>query len=118
MRRRSAGQLVAFLLAVFVAAGMSLSVAQASVLIVKLTPMSEMDTSDEGCQGWPDQPRDGGMKAMACATVCAAPVLAPLPAATLMPLGEKSEPFAVLDPLLHGTGSPPDPYPPRTSDIG
>ncbi|MCV9960311.1 hypothetical protein OIU34_00210 [Pararhizobium sp. BT-229] len=82
--------------------------------------MSEMDMSDHGdCQDCPDQPGDNGMKAMACGNVCAAPVLATLPVAAVPVLvGEKAASIVARDPLLHGRALPPDPYPPRTSDIG
>jgi hypothetical protein len=107
------------LLAVFIAAGMSLSIAQASSMTVKMLTMSEMGLSNQnGCQGCPDKPGDAGMKAMACGNICAAPVLAALPAMALVPASEKTAPFAGRDPLLHGRTSPPDPHPPRTSDIG
>lgn len=112
----SARKLVALLLAVFVAAGMSLSVAQASGMTARMATMSEMDMSAQGgCQDCPDQPGDSGMKAMACGNVCAAPVLATLPAAAVPVLvGEKAASLVAGDPLLHGRALAPDPYPPRT----
>lgn len=66
MKRWSARQLVTFLLAVFVAAGMVLSIAQASGMAARMATMSDMAMPDHGdCQGCLDQP-GGGMKAMAC----------------------------------------------------
>ncbi|MEY9629010.1 hypothetical protein [Sinorhizobium fredii] len=119
MKHVSVRQLVVLLLAIFVAAGMGLAVGQASGMAAKMAVMSEMAASDHGdCQDCPDQPADSAMKAMACGNVCAAPVVAPLPVAAVVPTGEKPAPFAVGDLLLNGRGSPPDPDPPRTSDIG
>jgi hypothetical protein len=120
MRHCPARKLFALLLAVFIAAGMSVSVAQASSMTAKMVTMSEMDMPDHGdCQDCPDQPGDNGMKAMACGNVCAAPVLATLSAAAVpLLVGEKAASFVPADSLLHGRELPPDPYPPRTSDIG
>ncbi|WP_245269711.1 hypothetical protein [Ensifer sp. WSM1721] len=111
--------LVIFLLATFVAAGMGLSVAQASGMAAKMAMMSEMATLDHGdCQDCPDQPGDGGMKAMACGNVCAAPVVAPLPAVAFIPTGKTPAAVAIRDSPLTGMVLSPDPDPPRTSDIG
>ncbi|MDX0973324.1 hypothetical protein GOL21_26995 [Sinorhizobium medicae] len=120
MRHWSARQLFALVLAVFIAAGMGLSVAQASGMTARMATMSEMDMSAQGgCQDCPDQPGDGGMKAMACGNVCAPLVLATLPGAAVPVLvGKKAASFVAGDPLLRSRALPPDPYPPRTSDIG
>jgi hypothetical protein len=117
MKHWLARKLFALLLAVFIAAGMSLSVAQATSMTAKTVTMYEMDMPDHGdCQDCPDQHTDKGMKA--CGVVCATTVFAVLPAATLMPAPHKLAFSAARDPLLHGRALPPDPYPPRTSDIG
>ncbi|WP_041410226.1 hypothetical protein [Sinorhizobium fredii] len=119
MKHVSVRQLVVLLLAVFVAAGMGLAVGQASGMAAKMAVMSKMAALDHGdCQDCPNQPADSAMKAMACGNVCAAPVVAPLPIVAIVPTGEKAAPFAVGDLLLNGRASPPDPDPPRTSDIG
>jgi len=119
MTHWSARQLFALVLAVFIAAGMSLSVAQASSMSAQIATMTEMGMSAEGgCQDCPDQPGDSGMKAMNCGVACAAPVFAVLPASVLIPTSERAACFAVDDSLLRGRALLPDPYPPRTSDIG
>ncbi|WP_240545112.1 hypothetical protein [Sinorhizobium fredii] len=88
-------------------------------MAAKMAVMSEMAAADHGdCQDCPEQPADSAMKAMACGNVCAAPVVAPLPIAALVPTGEKAAPFAVGDLLVDGRALPPDPDPPRTSYIG
>ncbi|MDK1373400.1 MULTISPECIES: hypothetical protein [unclassified Sinorhizobium] len=75
------------------------------------------DTAQHGdCQDCPDQP--DGMKAMACGNVCAAAVIAPLPLAALVPDGEDPTSILAPDLSLDGRTLPPDPDPPRTSDIG
>ncbi|MEY9717813.1 hypothetical protein [Sinorhizobium fredii] len=85
----------------------------------KMATMSAMDTSQGGdCQDCPDWPGHSGMKAMACGTVCAAPVLAALPTGLPLPSCEKAVSLLQRDTLLHGRTLPPDPYPPRTPDIG
>ncbi|PDT75452.1 hypothetical protein [Sinorhizobium sp. BJ1] len=117
MKRWSVRQLGLLLLATFVAAGMGLSVAQASGMTAKMATMSEMAMSDQGdCQDCPDQP--GGLKAMACGNVCAAPAVAPLPAAVLVPAGQKPASVAARHRQLTASAWPPDPDPPRTCDIG
>ncbi|MDW9364136.1 hypothetical protein CN172_20020 [Sinorhizobium meliloti] len=112
-------QLSLLFLAVFVAAGMGVSAAQASDMAASMATMSEMDMSAEGgCEDCPNQSPDSGMKTMACGTVCAAPVLAALPTALPLPSCEKAGSLLPRDTLLRGRALPPDPYPPRTSDIG
>jgi len=118
MKLWSVRQLVTSFLAVFVAAGMSLSVAHASGMAARMAMMSDMVMSGHGdCPDCPDQP-DNGMKAMACANACAAPVVAPLPLAAVVPAGDKPISVAAPDLFLDGRSLPPDPAPPRTSDIG
>ncbi|OCP24871.1 hypothetical protein BC361_19350 [Ensifer sp. LC54] len=123
MKLWSVRQLVTSLLAVFVAAGMSLSVAHASGMAARMATrmatISDMAMPDHGdCQDCPEPSPDGSMKAMACGNVCAAPVVAPLPIAVLLPIGEKVASFAAGSLLLSGRALLPDPDPPRTSDIG
>jgi hypothetical protein len=119
MERWSTRRFVALFLAVFVAAGMSLSAAQATGTSMKMAMVSDMTGSmHDGCPGCPNGGGDDGMKAMACSVVCATPVLAVLPEGVSVPLVQRPVPFTVRDSFLHGTRTPPDPYPPRTTDIG
>ncbi|MEI2302196.1 hypothetical protein [Ensifer sp. MJa1] len=86
-------------------------------MAAKMATMADMTMSDHGdCQDCPDQA--GGMKAMACGKLCAAPVAATLPTAAYVLAGDKPAPVAARDPLLFGRVWPPDPAPPRTFDIG
>ena len=81
--------------------------------------MSQMDMAGHGgCPGLSDKPGDNGIKAMACGGICATPVLAVLPVAALVAVVGKPASFATRAPLLHGRALPPDPHPPRSSDIG
>lgn len=117
MKCWSVRQLGLLLLAAFVTAGMSLSVTQASGMAAKMATMAEMAMSGHGdCQDCPDQA--GSMKAMACGKLCAAPVVATMPAAIHIPAGNRLAPVAAREPFLFGWLWPPDPAPPRTSDIG
>ncbi|RVQ50518.1 hypothetical protein CN245_27490 [Sinorhizobium meliloti] len=118
MEHCSIRQLGLLLLAALLAAGMGLSVAQASGMAAKMATMSDMAMSDHGdCQGCPDNPHSA-MKAMACGNVCAAAVVAPLPAAVLVPTGQKAASVAPPERQLTSNAWPPDPDPPRTSNIG
>ncbi|OYX71159.1 MAG: hypothetical protein B7Y95_13545 [Rhizobiales bacterium 32-66-11] len=117
MKLWSARQLVALFLAVFVTAGTSLSAVQASDMTVKMAMASDVGGSGhDPCQGCPAG--DDGMKAISCAAICVAPVLAVLPEAEPVMLVHKTVSFITRYPLLHGKTSPPEPYPPRSIDIG
>lgn len=119
MKRCSARKLVALLLAVFVTVGMSLSAVQASGMSAKMAMASDMLGSvHDGCPGCPTSGGNDGMKATACGIVCVAPVLAVLPEGASMAAVQKPASFPVPEPLLRGRRAQPDPYPPRTTDIG
>lgn len=106
------------LLAVLLAAGMGLSVTQASGMAAKMATMSDMAMSDMGdCQACPDQTGNGAMKATGCGSMCAAPISL-LPKAALVPTVDDPPSEESVDPLLIGRDLQPDPDPPRTSDIG
>lgn len=119
MKRWSARKLVVMFLAVFVTVGMSLSAVQATDMSVKMAMTTDMSGSThDGCPGCPNGGGDHGMKATMCSVVCAVPVVAVLPQGTSMPAAQQPIFFTARDSLLHGTQAPPDPYPPRTIDIG
>jgi hypothetical protein len=116
MKRWSVRQLFAFFLAAFVAAGMSASAVQASAMAVKMGMASDMGAAGKSCDGCKGS---DGAKTMNCAPACVAPTFAMLPqieptrlaqTATKLPLPGST--------LLLGSTSPPDPYPPRPTDIG
>ncbi|ETR79353.1 hypothetical protein X566_00115 [Afipia sp. P52-10] len=119
MERWSARKLVAMFLAVFVTVGMSLSAVQASGMSAQMAMASDMTGSaHDGCPGCPNGGGDDGMKAMVCGVVCAVPILAMLPEGASMPAAQKADSYPARDAFLHGRRAPPDPYPPRTTDIG
>jgi hypothetical protein len=119
MERWSARKLAAVFLAVFVTVGMSLAAVQASGMSAKMAMASDMaGSTHDGCQGCPNGGGDDGMKAMACGVVCATSVLAVLPEGAPVAIVQKVASFASPEVLLHGRQAPPDPYPPRTTDIG
>ncbi len=116
MKRWSARKLVALFLAAFIAVGMSLSAAQATGMSVKMAMTTDMSGSThDGC---PAGGGDRGMKAMVCGVVCAMRVVAVLPEGASLPAVQQPIFFTARDSLLDGTRASPDPYPPRTTDIG
>jgi hypothetical protein len=117
MKRWSARQLFAIFFAVLVTAGMSLSVVQASQMTSKMAMGSGVSLSGEdGCQ---DCPSGGnGVPAKSCTATCVTPILSVLPEAAPVMLAPEPISFAARYPLLRGRTSSPDPYPPRTTDIG
>lgn len=118
MKRWSVRQVLVLLLAVFVTAGMNLSAAQASDMTVKMAMASDMGASGhDGCPGCPTGGVDDGMKAVACASICVAQVLAVLPQMAPTTIALVAASYPALAPVLHGRVLEPDHYPPRTTDI-
>jgi hypothetical protein len=121
MIHSSVRRLLTFLLAVLVTLSLNLSAVQANGMaseMAKMTTMSGMDSSMSGdCQKCPSK-SNGAAMATACGPVCAAPAIAML--AQDSPATFALAPIAFLKrhSLLHGKPSPPDPYPPRSSNIG
>jgi hypothetical protein len=117
MKRWPLRQVLALMLGVLLALGMSLSAVQASdmALAMAATGGAGSDDCSSGCGG-----DDGGKdaKAMTCAAVCIPPavaVLAPTPSVAFDHTANvQSEP----DSLLPDWASSPDPYPPRSIDLG
>ncbi|MDX8477956.1 hypothetical protein RFN28_05590 [Mesorhizobium sp. VK24D] len=111
--------MLVLLLAVLVTAGLGSPVVQASGMATKMAMASDMGASGHGdCGACPTGGKNGS-KAMTCPLACTAPLVAipshgssaPSPQMTLAV-------FIVRHELLHGLTSPPDPFPPRTTDIG
>lgn len=118
MNNWSVRQIFAIVLAVFVTMGMSLSVVQANDMAVKMATSSDMAVAGHGdCHGC-DGGDAGKTKAMVCTIACVTPVAGVL---QIGPVVEISAPAKLGLPrtaLLLGTTLPPDPYPPRSTDIG
>lgn len=101
------------LLGVFLALGMNLSAVQAGEMPVKM--MSGMGAAGH-CNDCGD---NGPVKKMAiCSFGCVAPVLAAIPQTTPMRVVQARTPLLRQASLLFGRVSSPDPYPPRSSDLG
>ena len=116
---RLSKQLIVLLLAVFVTAGMSLSVVQASNMNIKMMDMAaSMGKSSSGnCNGCGGAGESNGMAACA-ASGCVAPLAVHDPLAEAFNMASAAIYHLPLDVPLLGMGSSPDPYPPRTSHIG
>jgi hypothetical protein len=107
----------AVLLAIFVTGGLSLSAAGASNMP---TEMSVGGMTAAGHGGLHDCDSGGvdKSKAMTCAAMCAAFVFATLPQIEPMAVAEIMTTLALPeDEFLIGSGSPPDPYPPRSPTL-
>ena len=114
MKSWSTRQILALFLSVFLSIGMSLSVVQAADMTAKMA-MASGASGHDGCSDCTDG--GGDMKVMACKSICVAPIVALFPQARPVTLVSKPGPFAARYPLLYGRLSPPDPYPPRPTDI-
>ncbi len=124
MARLSPKHLLVMLLAVFLTAGFSLSVAQASAMSVRMSGAAAMP-ADTGMGEMAATPMKGDCSAclkdtgnksrpMQCSTVCIAPALAVLPQDFgVTPVASAQQPSALPAPFLRGRSSLPDPYPPR-----
>jgi hypothetical protein len=112
-------QISALVFAVFMAVGMSVAVVHANDMAIKMAVTSDMGVSGHGdCHGC-DSGDAGKTKAMVCTVACVTPVTAAIP--QIGPAVDISVPAKrVLSKaaLLLGTTLPPDPYPPRSNDIG
>lgn len=111
-------QVFALVLGFLVAFGMSVSAVHASNMAVKMVAAADVGASGKGdCDGCNDGGGDGA-NALACPAACMAPVVAVLPpASSVSPCPEAKLPLRP-HPLLLGWASSPDPYPPRSTDLG
>lgn len=119
MNNWSIRQIFALMLGVFVTLGMSASVVAASNMAVKMVTSSDVSTTGHGdCHGC-DGDNSGKVKPMVCTVGCVAPPSIGFPhvgQATMAWTGAKL--FPPKTALLFGKTSPPDPYPPRSIDLG
>ncbi len=119
MTLSSVRQIFAVLLAVFVTVGLSLSAAQASNMRMKMSMGSGMTTSEHSDFHDCDRGNADKTKAMICAAICAASVVATVPEVAPIAAAEIMTKLALpKDELLIGSRSPPDPYPPRSANVG
>ena len=116
---RLSKQLIVLLLAVFVTAGMSLSVVQASNMNIKMMDMaSSMGKSGGGNCNDCGSPGDSSGMAACAVSGCVTPLAIHAPSVELLGMVSTAVYHLHLDVALLGKGSSPDPYPPRTSHIG
>lgn len=119
MSNCSIRQIFALMLAVFVTLGLSLSVVGASAMAAKMATSSHMSASVySDCHDCDGGHSDKG-KPMVCTVGCVSPVSVVFPhigQATIPWTGMKLLPPKIA--LLFGSTAPPDPYPPRSIDLG
>jgi hypothetical protein len=120
MAHWSIRQLLVWMLAVLVTAGLSLSVIQAATVMpesAQMTMMAGMDMNSSGDHGCKlcNGKTDAG-KAMTCSAGCAIPIGANQ-WATAIALMSRPVVLMALDNLPTGKPPAPDPYPPRPFDI-
>ena len=112
-------QLIVLLLAVFVTAGMSLTIVQASNMSIKMMDMaSSMGKSGGGSCNDCGGPGDTSGMAACAASGCVAPLAVHTPSVAVLDMASVAIHNLHVDVALLGQGSSPDPYPPRTSHIG
>ncbi len=113
MKRYSSQHIIALLLGVFLALGMSLSAVQANDMAINMAMSSDMDGCND-CGNGSDSDRNGG----ACLSVCTTPSPAVLPPAVTVKTAEAPN-LPLLDyQSTYGQASSPDPYPPKPHDQG
>ncbi len=112
--RWSIRHVLALMFAVLLAAGASLSAAQANNMAIQMAMASNMGMPVAGdCTACPDQGADDG-KMTVCPQTCVGPVLAlvPLNLAAVM-VAPALDMMPLPSPHLHGRAAMPDPYPPK-----
>jgi hypothetical protein len=124
-------QIVALLLAVFVTAGFGFGAVQANDMSVRMAMSDGSMPSDPGMAMMPGMGVAGGGycdvcaggtadhgNPMPCSPVCVAPAPAVLPQVqALAAILRTPQPPVSRLALLHGRNAPPDPSPPRSSDL-
>ncbi|WP_400157946.1 hypothetical protein [Agrobacterium sp. P15N1-A] len=107
------------MLAVFVTLGLSASVVGASDMAVKMATSSHMSAAVYGDCHDCDGGHSDKSKPMVCTVGCVSPVSVVFPhvgQTTISLVGTKLLPPKIA--LLFGSTAPPDPYPPRSIDLG
>lgn len=128
MLRYSARQVFTLFLGLFVGLSLSLSAVQASTMAAKMTPssgktvsLSDMESFGHGaCNACGAVGHDQGTaKTAPCPSFCVPPAFAI--AVPFMPsvtaLVTSVDRIVTAEPVLAGKTNPPDPYPPRSSDL-
>ena len=109
----------AFALGLLIALGMSLSAVQATGMAVKMALAAKMDAKQNGdCSDGCGAPGHNSAKGTACTSVCVTPIVAVLSPALSVTVAHAADVGFGPDPRLHDWVSSPDPYPPRSKDLG
>jgi len=119
MKGRPLRQAFVLALGLLIALGISLSAVQASDMAVKMAAASDMSAGGSGhCSGGCGDPGGDSGKATACTTICVAPVVAVLSPSLSMTFEHTADVQFGPDPAMHDRAFSPDPYPPRSTDLG
>lgn len=117
MRHSSVRQIFVLFLAIFVTAGIGMSVAQASSMTMEMAMSSDMGASNhDGCNAC-SPVGDSSSKAVPCFSGCVTPVLAVLPHVEPMATSGMQISYRMLHQRLHGTELTPNANPPIPTDI-
>ena len=115
MSRWTCHKIIVLLVGVFVTLGMGLSAVQANTMAFKMTITSGMASTGHGdCSGCGS---GDNAKAMVCVPGCVASVPALLPQADAKAFTPSPVRYRLRELLLTSRVYPPDPYPPRFSDL-
>lgn len=118
MKNWSVRQIFVLMLAVFVTLGVGASVVQANDMAVKMATESNVAVAGHGdCHGC-DSGDAGKTKAMVCTVACVTPMTAIPQVGAVVEIFTPTKLDLPRTALLLGTMLPPDPYPPRSNDIG
>jgi hypothetical protein len=117
MDRLSAVRLFRLILAVLVAAGLSLPIAYAGSAPAKAPMAMEMGAAIQHCPSCPKGDGAAHKAVMVCGNVCPAPILAAAPQIAEALHVRAAPLFARPQSPLRGRTSPPEPYPPKPSRI-
>ena len=119
MKCASFRQVFVLLLGIFVTLGMGLFAVQANTMNIKMMDMAPgMGVSGVGSCDDCGSPGDSKGMAVCVTPGCVAPVAAHVPSMQALNITSEPAQHLHLDLALPGRDSGPDPYPPRTSNIG
>lgn len=116
MRDRPSRRILALLLGVFLALGMSLSAVEAGEMGVQMAMASDAGASGQSdCSGCDS---GDGSNATACSSVLSCSSAAVLPGDRTSPATKTAVLFVPIFGVAPGLSAPPDPYPPRSLHLG
>jgi hypothetical protein len=117
MKHWSSRRIVALVLGVFLALEMSLSAVQASEMAVQMAMASDAGASGQGdCDGCGSD--DDAANAVACSSVLNCSSVALLPVECGLAVIKPAKLFIPISGVARDLTAPPDPYPPKSLDLG